>query len=174
MDKGFYLLKSAIEHNHTIYLPVDPDVDGLTSAAVFYNYCKEIIEPKWGKEIHIEYHIPEGKEHGLSTIMNWFPENGNGDLIFMIDSSSNDYKEHKELVEHGYDVCVVDHHEAPHYSVAAVVINNQLSKKYLNKSLSGVGVIYKFFEYWEQQLGWEPYSEKYLDLVALGLISDVM
>jgi hypothetical protein len=40
----------------------------------------------------LKYHIPEGKEHGLATIMDWFPEQGNGALIVMPDSSSNDYE----------------------------------------------------------------------------------
>jgi single-stranded-DNA-specific exonuclease len=99
----------------------------------------------------LKYHIPEGKEHGLSTIMNWFPESGNGNLIILPDSSSNDYEQHKELKERGYDILVLDHHEAERYSEDAIVVNNQLSKKYNNKYLSGVGIVFKFFEYWEQQ-----------------------
>lgn len=77
------------------------------------------------------------------------------------------------------------HHEADKYSPYATVINNQLSKNYPNKSLSGVGVVYKFFEYFEGRINsyrdfadsfpkiGHP-SENYLDLVALGEISDVM
>lgn len=77
------------------------------------------------------------------------------------------------------------HHEADKYSPYATVINNQLSKNYPNKSLSGVGVVYKFFEYFEGRINsyrdfadslpkiGHP-SENYLDLVALGQISDVM
>jgi single-stranded-DNA-specific exonuclease len=93
----------------------------------------------------------------------------------MLDSSSNDYEQHKILKERGYDIIVLDHHEAPHHSEDAIVVNNQLSKNYPNKNLSGVGVVFKFFEYWEEQ---QQYKENkiydYIDLVALGLISDVM
>ena len=83
----------------------------------------------------------------------------------------------------GYDILVLDHHNAPSYSENAVVINNQLSKNYSNKDLSGVGVVYKFFEYFElkerQQLQLEEQCDdliiwNYIDLVALGLISDMM
>jgi single-stranded-DNA-specific exonuclease len=56
--------------------------------------------------------------------MDWFPEQGNGALIVMPDSSSNDYEQHKELKERGYDILVLDHHEADHYSEDAVVVNN--------------------------------------------------
>jgi single-stranded-DNA-specific exonuclease len=84
----------------------------------------------------------------------------------------------------GYDILVLDHHEAERYSDHAVVINNQLSKNYPNKALSGVGVVYKFLEHIDyetqkenlkEEEGFvEPYSYNYLDLVALGEISDVM
>ena len=42
-------------------------------------------------------------------------------------SFNNDYNEHKELKERGYDIIILDHHEAPHYSEDAITINNQLS-----------------------------------------------
>ena len=168
--EGCELLKKHIDNNNIIYLPVDPDADGYTSASLFYNYLVEVLN--YPKE-QIIYHIPEGKEHGLSTIMNWFPSNGSNKLIVAIDSSSNDYEEHQELSSRGYDILVVDHHEADKYSENAVVINNQLSEKYGNKMASGVGVIYKFFECWESMYGGQS-AQNYLDLVALGEISDVM
>jgi single-stranded-DNA-specific exonuclease len=42
--------------------------------------------------------------------------------------------------------------------------------------LSGVGVVYKFFEYVETQITHSPPTliQSYLDLVALGEVSDVM
>lgn len=168
--EGCELLKKHIDNNNIIYLPVDPDADGYTSASLFYNYLVEVLN--YPKE-QIIYHIPEGKEHGLSTIMNWFPSDGSNKLIVAIDSSSNDYEEHQELSNQGYDILVVDHHEADKYSENAIVINNQLSVNYDNKMASGVGVIYKFFECWESMYGGQS-AQNYLDLVALGEISDVM
>ena len=107
--------------------------------------------------------------------MDWFPENGNGDLIFVIDSSSNDYEEHKQLKERGYEILCCDHHEADKYSDDAVVINNQLSQNYENKMLCGAGVLYKFFEYCEEKDLFPKGSiNYYLDLVAFACISDMM
>lgn len=174
LTAGCRILMSAILNHKTIYLPIDPDCDGVTSAALFYNYCKEVLEKALNTEINIIYHIPEGKEHGVSTIMDWFPENGEGNLIFIIDASSNDYDEHQKLVERGYEICICDHHEAPHYSEYATVINNQLSPNYANKAASGVGIIYKFFEGFEKIYDNISGIQNYLDLVALGEISDVM
>lgn len=171
IEKGIELLTKHIKAGNEIYLPIDPDVDGYTSAALFYNYLTDN-----NFNANIVYHVPEGKEHGLSTIMNWFDQSTNGALVVCLDSSSNDYEEHEELKKRGYDVLVIDHHEAERYSENAIVINNQLSQDYPNKDLSGVGVVYKFFELFETMT---PASittpiKEYRDLVALGMISDVM
>lgn len=96
------------------------------------------------------------------------------DLIIMPDSSSNDYEEHKILKELGYNIIVLDHHEADHYSEDAIVVNNQLSDRYSNKSLSGVGIVYKFIEALETLFLNERKVKNYIDLVALGQISDMM
>ena len=96
------------------------------------------------------------------------------DLIIMPDSSSNDYEEHKILKELGYNIIVLDHHEADHYSEDAIVVNNQLSDRYFNKSLSGVGIVYKFIEALETLFLNERKVKNYIDLVALGQISDMM
>lgn len=170
IEKGCSCLKKHIDNQNEIYLVVDPDADGYTSSALFYNYLVEVLNYSSDKII---YHIPEGKEHGLSTIINWFPDNGVDRLIILPDSSSNDYDEHKELKERGYDIIILDHHEAPHYSENAITINNQLSRDYPNKNASGVGIVYKFFECWEVMFSGESINN-YRDLVALGEISDVM
>ena len=121
IEKGCNCLKKHIDNQNEIYLIVDPDADGYTSSALFYNYLTEVLDYSPDKII---YHIPEGKEHGLSTIMEWFSDNGTDKLIILPDSSSNDYDEHKELKERGYDIIILDHHEAPHYSENAITINN--------------------------------------------------
>lgn len=96
---------------------------------------------------------------------------------------SNNYSCHKTLKNLGYDILILDHHNAPYYSEDAIVINNQLSENYSNKDLSGVGVVYKFFEYFENEerkksddeciAEGDPIIWNYVDLVALGEISDM-
>lgn len=185
MEEGFQLLYKHLSAGGRIYLVIDCDVDGYTSSALVYLYLTEIIKSYTGWNFTIDYHIPEGKEHGLEIVMPLLSERKKYDLIILPDSSSNDYDYHQLLSEMGYDILVLDHHEAEKYSPYAVVINNQLSEKYPNKALSGVGVVYKFFEYFENRIdnygdfiGSLPEfghpSQNYLDLVALGEVSDVM
>lgn len=172
MEEAFQMLMKHVTFGGSICFIIDCDVDGYTSSAVFYNYLKDHLMEKYG--FTLDYHVPTGKEHGLrNSIMNWLTEKKLYDLIILPDSSSNDYEEHKILKEMGYDILVIDHHEAEKYSENAVVINNQLSESYENKALSGVGVVYKFLDYVDSKIGGK-HAHTYLDLVALGEISDVM
>ena len=167
------MLLKHIENNSHIRVYIDCDVDGFTSAAIFINYMQEVICPDHSK-VEISYHIPEGKEHGLETVMDELTKNGQiCDLIIMPDSSSNDYEYHKILSDMGYDIIVLDHHDAEKYSENAIVVNNQLSQNYPNKMASGVGIVYKFLQVVDEYLGVEK-ADSYLDLVALGEISDMM
>jgi single-stranded-DNA-specific exonuclease len=66
---------------------------------------------------------------------------------------------------------IIDHHEAED-SKFACVINNQICD-YPTKSLSGVGMVYKFCSYIDELLN-VNYANEIIDLVALGMIADVM
>lgn len=173
IDDAVKLFIKHIDNKSHIRVYVDCDVDGFTSAAVLINYMQDIVCHDF-PDVKISYHIPEGKEHGLETVMDELTRNGQiCDLIIMPDSSSNDYEYHKILKEIGYDIIVLDHHDADKYSEDAIVVNNQLSQNYPNKMASGVGIVYKFLQVLDEYLGVEACDE-YLDLVALGEISDMM
>lgn len=97
--------------------------------------------------------------------MDFIPEGTT--LVIAPDSSSNDYDIHKTLSEKGIEVLVIDHHEAEKISEYACVVNNQLCD-YPNKSLSGVGMVYKVCKHMDMLLNMD-YADDYLDLVSLGL-----
>lgn len=174
MQEGINLFISHIKNGSHIKIYLDCDVDGFTSGAVLYNYCNMFLSKRF-PDFKLSYHVPLGKEHGLKSIMEEFDSDKICDLIVLPDSSSNDYEEHKFLKDNGYDILVLDHHEAEHYSENAVVINNQLSRNYKNKNASGVGIVFKFLCALANELHF-PIEEVYyfLDLVALGEISDMM
>lgn len=172
MEEGYRLYKKHLENGSKIRLYVDCDVDGFTSAAVFIKYFNTLLKDKY-PNVSFTYHIPEGKEHGLRSVMDELTHEKICDLIILPDSSSNDYLEHAILSKLGYDILVLDHHEADKYSENAVVINNQLSEDYPNKAASGVGIVYKFLQFFDAMEGYN-HADYYLDLVALGEISDMM
>ena len=166
MKNGLSMLTKHISNNDKIMIQVDSDCDGMTSAAVLINYLHSFF-PQY-VENNIYYRLHEGKQHGI--ILETVPKDVK--LVIAPDSSSNDYEVHAALAERGVDVLVIDHHEAEKVSENACIINNQLCD-YPNKSLSGVGVVYKFCSYIDSMLGRDE-ADQFLDLVALGMIADMV
>ena len=166
MREGAMMLVKHISNNDKVFIQVDSDCDGYTSAATLINYLNCLF-PSFTQN-NIIYRIHKGKEHGL--IVDTIPADVS--LVIAPDSSSNDYEQHKELREKGIDVLVIDHHEADKISENACIINNQLCD-YPTKSLSGVGMVYKFCQYIDELLN-ADYAENFVDLVALGMIADMM
>ena len=169
MKEGAEMLMRHIDKDDCIFIMVDPDVDGFTSAAVLINYLWERFP-----SLNIKYALHNDKAHGI--VLAQVPEEAK--LVIAPDSSSSDFEIHKILSERGVDVLVLDHHEAEKVSPHACVINNQLCD-YPNKSLSGVGIVYKFCCYLDDVISENLTSniklaEKFLDLVALGLIADMV
>ena len=166
IKEGAALLVKHISQNSKVMLQIDSDCDGFTSFAVFMNYLNNLF-PAFVQN-NIVYKTHKGKSHGID--IDEIPKDTK--LVIALDASSNEYEIHKKLREAGMDVLIIDHHEATEVSPDACVINNQLCN-YPNKSLSGVGMVYKFCCYLDQLLGVD-HADKYLDLVALGMIADMM
>ena len=163
--EGAKLIAMHLFNQSKIFIQIDPDADGFTSAALLINYLVRIA-PSSRERIIYRFH--EGKEHGL--ILETIPEDVG--LVIAPDSASNNLEVHKALKEKGIDVLVLDHHECDEMSEYACVINNQTCD-YPNKTLSGVGIVYKFCTFIDALLGTHD-AEDFIDLAALGIISDMM
>ena len=160
------MLHKHLEANNNIFLQVDSDTDGYTSAAIIYNFIKTI-EP----EANIIFNIHPQKEHGIVLEDVDFSQ----DLVIIPDAGSNQYDELIELRQRA-DVLIIDHHIADidvnHEKV--VVINNQTSDFFENKSLSGAGMAYKFVQAYSEKYGHGEMYKRYLDLAAIGIVADSM
>lgn len=172
MKEGKELLEKHIKNNSTILIIMDSDLDGVASSTIIYNYLS-MLKANEGYEYTLKYLIPEGKEHGLETKMDLFLKDKIYDLIIIPDAGSNDTEECKILKGLGYDILILDHHLSSGYCQDAVVINNQLSKNYPNKALSGAGVVYKFLKYFESNKEIK-FADAFLDLVAVAHVADCM
>ena len=170
MRDGVKMLMKHIAANDDAYVIVDADCDGYTSSAILLNYLNRLF-PAWVQG-HVSYFMHDGKQHGLGDVDITQLIKEGFKLIICPDSASNDYKEHKILMENGVDVLVLDHHEAEKISEFACIINNQLCD-YPTKSLCGAAVVYKFCCYIDKLMG-TNYAIEYEDLAALALIGDMM
>ena len=169
MIEGVKRLISAIKNQEKIFLIVDCDADGFTASAALVNYIYKVF-PSAMELLSIQLH--EGKEHGIEE--KWLEEIVANEykLVICPDASSNDYNQHKFLKDNGIDVLVLDHHDAEEVSENAIIINNQLSD-YPNKTLSGVGIVYKFCSKIDELMKIKE-ADTILDLVSLGMIADMM
>ena len=88
IDDAVKLFMHHLNKGSKIRIYVDCDVDGFTSAALLINYMEEFILPDF-QDVEVSYHIPEGKEHGLETVMDELINGPNiCDLIIMPDSGA--------------------------------------------------------------------------------------
>ena len=170
IDIGVQTLLKHIKNKDMISLVVNPDVDGICSSAALYNYLLVVTKEENLPEINWNIVTHSGKGHGLSEDIEIDPHTK---LIITPDGGSNDFEQHKKFKDANIDVLVIDHHVVDEESENAIIINNQTSEKYKNKAFSGVGIVYRFLQAIDDEL-FTSHANDYLDLVALGNISDVM
>ena len=177
IQTGAEMLLKHLRNNDSILLIQDCDVDGISSSSILWLYCKAIFPNS-----NLEFRVHEHKQHGLSDMIDWIEEKDRWQLVVVPDAGSYDIDYHSRLNDLKIDCLVIDHHDQlldengePITSVFpnTIIINNQLSPNYENKSLCGAGVVYKFCEVLDKILGINQ-AQEYLDLVALGEIADVM
>lgn len=157
-----------------VLLVVDCDVDGFTSSSLMYRWLAENFP-----ELVIEYWIHSEKQHGFDDdLMEYLTQSGQiFDLIIMPDAGTNDVKQQEILAAMGYDIVIADHHEWEGKSCESenvIIVNNQMSEYYPNKEASGVGVAWQLLRCISKTLHSGSDLMEYLDIVALGEVSDMM
>ncbi len=163
----------AIENKELITIYGDYDVDGTTSTALLYLGLKKI-----GAKIdfYIPHRMIDGYGLSLSGI-DQIKENGSR-LIISVDCGINAIEEVEEINEKGIDIIITDHHNPKDVLPNAhAIINPKISGcDYPFKDLSGVGVAYKLLMgiYQKLKIDSQEFVGKYVDLVALGTIADIV
>ena len=173
------LFHKHIKHQSRIHVIVDSDCDGLTSASMIWGYVSRTTD------YYPTYDTHDRKQHGLyRDIVKRIPIGT--DFVIIPDAGSDKQSQEyiEELVQKGMDVLILDHHEIENtwdegYYVydgnEAIIINNQ-DGCYDNKTLSGVGVVFKFLDLYDEVYPNNKRVEAmdYLGLVSLGMVADLM
>lgn len=175
IEEAVKTLHDCIEHEQDMFVIVDSDVDGFTSASTLINFIYKV-SPGYA-EHHIKWRLHNGKMHGLEDMMEYI--NDDVDLIVLPDAGTNDVAYQDELVARGKRVLIIDHHPLLgklNKNENVIIVNNQVCD-YQNKSLTGAGVVWKVCRAYEDTyldtLGLHTLADSFLDLVALGNISDM-
>lgn len=169
MESAVNRVYEAVKNDEKVQVVVDPDVDGLSSAAILTNYLF-ILYPDW-THFNLSHTLHKGKEHGLSDVVDEILSDTK--LVIAPDAASNDIEIHKQLKEKGIDVICLDHHEASeHSNDYAITVNPQICD-YPNKSLTGAGVTWQFCRAFDDLYADEPHANDFIDLAALGDCGDM-
>ncbi len=178
MEKAVTRIAKAVKNNEKIYIYGDYDVDGVTSTAMLYLFLKEV-----GADA--ECYIPNRLEEGYGLNIEAIEEiaNNGADLIITVDCGISANVEVARAKELGLDLIITDHHrQAEELPDAYAIVNPQREEcTYGFKSLAGVGVAFKLIialRYTLKNQGFftqqPPNLRKYLDIVTLGTVADVM
>ena len=179
IDLAVDIFLKHMNNNSKVVVLQDCDCDGVTSAALMIQYINDNFP-----SISVDYIIHDNKEHGLDNKSMHEIKPKKPDLLIIPDAGSNDLRQLKTLKSAGIDVIVLDHHDESekvtrlksiyrleNLNDFAVIVNNQMSSKVNDKSMTGVGIVYKFCSVVDERLKRNTVN-KYLDLVALGMIAD--
>lgn len=172
MEKAVDRIVKAIKGKEKTIIYGDYDVDGITSSTVLKRYLAE-------RELNVDIYIPNRIDEGYGLNENAVREIASKGYTLMITvdcgiTGNNEVELAKKL---GIDVIITDHHEPSEKipEALAVVDAKRKDNKYPFRGLAGVGVAFKTIQAISKKMGLaEETYLKYLDIVCIGTISDIV
>jgi single-stranded-DNA-specific exonuclease len=182
MDKAVARLQEARDRQEMVFIWGDFDADGITATAVLWEGLGQFFERSQTLHFTIPNRLKES--HGLSiagidAIASHQESAARGcQLIVTCDTGSSNEIEIDYAQKLGIDIIITDHHTLPNArpAVAAFLNPRTFSQDHPLANLSGVAVAYKLVEALYESLPDIPQEplENLLDLVAIGLIADLV
>ncbi len=180
MDRAVARIVAAINAGETIGILGDYDVDGATSSALLVRFFAAL-----GREAPV--YIPDRQREGygpnLPALMKL--KEAGASLVITVDCGTTAYDPLEAAVAAGLDIVVIDHHVAePRLPAGCIVVNpNRADESSSCGNLAAVGVSFLLVValnralrqgFWYDEGHPEPDLMRWLDLVALGTICDVV
>lgn len=162
----------AIKNQEKVIIYGDYDVDGITSTTVLKKFLKDL-------NLEVSYYIPNRLDegYGLNKLAIEKIVNGGYSLMITVDCGISAIEEIEYANSLGLETIVTDHHEPGDIlpKALAVVDNKRKDSKYPFRDLAGVGVAFKLCQAIGIKLDLkEDTYLKYLDIVCVGTISDIV
>lgn len=163
---------NAIENKEKIVIYGDYDVDGITSISVLKKFLED-------RGLEVSEHIPNRLDEGYGLNKEAIDEiNKSGcKLMITVDCGISGLEEVEYANSLGIETIITDHHEPlDELPKAIAVIDAKIkTNKYPFNQLAGVGVVFKLIQAISIKLGLDEKEYlKYLDLVCIGTISDIV
>lgn len=172
MEKAVNRIQKAIQEHEKVVIYGDYDVDGITSITVLKRFLAE-------QQLQADYYVPDRLEEGYGLnkkAMEHLVKKGY-QLMITVDCGITAMEEVDYATELGMETIVTDHHEPLDTIPKALAVVNPKRKDstYPFQGLAGVGVVFKLIQAISEKLGLpEKAYLKYLDLVCIGTISDIV
>lgn len=172
MEKAVNRIITAIEKKEKTIIYGDYDVDGITSITVLSKFLKE-------RGLEVGHYIPNRLNEGYGLNKNAIKKIADEGykLIITVDCGISGIEEVNYANELGMEVIVTDHHEPLDElpKAIAVIDCKRKDNRYPYNSLAGVGVAFKLSQAIGIKLGIDEKEYlKYLDIVCIGTISDIV
>lgn len=171
MDEAVFTVSEAIENGDKICVYGDYDCDGVTSTTLLVDFLRS-------KGADVCYYIPSRETEGyglnnsaIDEIARW-----GVNLIITVDNGISAFDEAEHIYELGMSLVVTDHHQLTDGKLpkAEAVVNPHREDNAMDfRDFCGVGVAFKFAVAMDED-NVEDVVERYIDLVAIGTIADVM
>ena len=162
----------AIEAQEKVIIYGDYDVDGITSTTVLKKFLKDL-------GLEVSYYIPNrlNEGYGLNKAAIEKIVNEGYSLMITVDCGITGIEEIDYANSLGLEVIVTDHHEPVEElpKALAVIDNKRKDSTYPFRDLAGVGVAFKLCQALGMRLDLKEETYlKYLDIVCVGTISDIV
>ena len=172
MEKAVERIITAINKKEKITIYGDYDVDGITSITVLKSFLRD-------RGIEVDTYIPNRLDegYGLNNSAIDKIKNKGCELMITVDCGISAIDEVNYANSLGIEVIVTDHHEAGNEipKALAVIDNKRKDSTYSFRELAGVGVVFKLIQALSIKLNLkEEEYLKYLDIVCIGTISDIV
>lgn len=172
MKKAVERIIQAIEKQEKVTIYGDYDVDGITSITVLKSFLQD-------RGLEVANYIPNRLDEGYGLNKEAIRKivNQGCQLMITVDCGISAVEEIEYANSLGIETIVTDHHEPggelPH--AFAVIDNKRKDSNYPFRELAGVGVVFKLIQAIGITLGLkEEEYLKYLDIVCVGTISDIV
>ncbi len=172
MDIAINRILDAMKNKEKIMIYGDYDVDGITSISVLQKFLKE-------RGMNVESYIPNRLEEGYGLNKEAITEiyNKGFRLMITVDCGISAVEEIEFANSLGITTIITDHHEPLEELPKALAVIDAKRKDsiYPFNQLAGVGVVFKFIQALGIKLKLDETEYlKYLDLVCVGTISDIV
>ena len=182
LEQAVLLIVEAITQEKNICIIGDFDADGATSTAICMLSLRDFGHQK------VTYLVPNRFDfgYGLSPEIVEVAAKEGAEFIITVDNGISCIAGVEAAKQRGLQVVVTDHHlpGATLPAADAIVNPNQVGCEFMSKNLAGVGVAFYLMlaikskleeQQWFTQQGVPtPNLAKYLDIVALGTVADVV